>query len=207
MPPKKSVSQVAVSKQPGNSSENLEMATNVESPPSQLTKENVNRLDTNSDRRNSNSSVGSEAYSVNSGIQYSKGSRPSTASSSEPSSSEPSSRQSLEPSSIGQPVITPDPIPNSDDIYNLKISKKVQGYKDSINEYTVKPITGSTRDSAPNNYLFVFLGNNLINFFESTSNFELGATFSYSNKNYLPNNYISKKMILKVYFKLVKRSL
>ena len=156
MPPKKSVSQVAVSQQPrkiltGNSSENLEMATNV-SPPHQLTKENVNRLDTNSDRRNSNSSVGSKAYSVNSGKQYSAVSRPSTASSSESNSSEPSSRQSSVPSSIGQPIITPDSIPSSNDIYKIKKSKNVQGYKDSINADDVKSIGGSTRDRRQNNY-------------------------------------------------------
>ena len=225
MSQKKNVSQVAVSQQPrqiliGNSSENLKMATKVKSPPPlQLTKENVNRLDTNSDRRNSNSSVGSEAYSEKSGKQYSDVSRPSSSSSSESNSSEPSSRQSSVPSSFSEsPIITPDSIPNSDDIYKLKKSKKVQGYKDSISEDTVKPITGSTRDSHQNNYLFVFLGDDkssqhddkssqhdkLINFFESTSNFELGATFLYSNKTYLPNNYISKKNDFKSIFQISK---
>jgi hypothetical protein len=194
---------------------------NVESPPPQLTKENVNRLDTNSDRRNSNSSVGSEAYSVNSGIQYSKGSRLSTASSSEPNSrqssepsSEPNSRQSSEPSSepnsresLVPRVITPEPIPNSNTVYESiqkKFNDNIQQYTENISKVDPKPITESTRDSLQNNYLFVFLGDNLINFFESTSNFDLGATFSYSNQKYLPNNYISKKNDFKSIFQISK---
>ena len=79
----------------------------------------------------------------------------------------------------------------------------MQGHKESINADVVKSISGSTRDSPQNNYLFVFLEDNLINFFESTSNFELGDTFSYSNKNYLPNNYISKKNDFKSIFQII----
>jgi hypothetical protein len=199
MPPKKSQPPRQILTTNTIQNENI-----VESPP-QLTQKNLEIFNSNNSPRsddNRKTSVSSQAYSINSEKQYSKDSRPST---SAPNSSEPSSMQSSEPSSFSElPIITPDPIPKSNEIY--KLSQNMQGYKDSISEDTVKPITGSIRDSRQNNYLFVFLGDKLINFFESTGNFVLGATFSYSNKNYLPNNYISKKNDFKSIFQISKDS-
>ena len=211
MPPRKILT--------GNSSKNLKMATEVKRPlpHPQLTQKNLEEINSEnsapsddnspnsagSKASNSSRSVGSQAHSEKSGKQYNDVSRPSTSSSIE-LGSEPSSRQSSVPSSIEQPIITPDPIPKSESIYKFKTSQNMQGHKESINADVVKSISGSTRDSPQNNYLFVFLEDNLINFFESTSNFELGATFSYSNKNYLPNNYISKNNDFKSIFQISK---
>ena len=210
MPPRKILT--------GNSSKNLKMATEVKRPlpHPQLTQKNLEEINSEnsapsddnspnsagSKASNSSRSVGSQAHSEKSGKQYNDVSRPSTSSSIE-LGSEPSSRQSSVPSSIEQPIITPDSIPKSDEIYRIKTSQNMQGHKESINADVVKSISGSTRDSPQNNYLFVFLEDNLINFFESTSNFELGDTFSYSNKNYLPNNYISKKNDFKSIFQII----
>jgi hypothetical protein len=201
-----------------DSEKNMNMVKNVKSPsklteqnvksPSKLTEQNVKNLNISNNTARSDdspSSVGSKAYSENSEIQYSAVSRAS--------SSEPNSRQSSEPSSdtssrqsLVPRVITPEPIPNSDTVYKSIQEKfnEIQQYTESIIKDDPKPITGSTRDNPKNNYLFVFLKDNLINFFESFYDFELGATFSYSKQNYLPNNYISKKDNFKSIFQIQK---
>jgi hypothetical protein len=119
--------------------------------------------------------------------------RSSSPRSSSPRSSSPRSpSRSRSSSSVNseQPLI-PVPIPKSDAVYESiknKISKVKQKNTESIQFVPPKNISiGKREKTLPNYYLFVVLGEEIINFFESKINFKLGTTAG------LPNNYIFSK--------------
>lgn len=111
------------------------------------------------------------------------------------SSTPQSSRINLSPRS-SVPTLTPRQTQDASKIYNdIKETKTeiVQSSTDQLTKPVPKQIIEKEMDklNLPNYYMFVMQDNNIINIFESVSEFTLKSTNSYEAQSFFPNNYIT----------------
>ena len=170
-------------------------------PPSQLLtqanilKRSMNDETQNIKRKNSTSSVGSQAFTENSNdFEIPLTDLPSSPSSSRLSSnrSESSLLSSRSESSLPIPRRKKDAIK----IYQEIKAEKTQIHQsstDPLQPLTLKKIIEHEMDTnnLPNYYVFLIKDNKIINIFESTTEIILSSTYPYETHNFLPKNYIT----------------
>jgi hypothetical protein len=167
-------------------------------PTSKLTQENLASFSSNSsaiERKNSTSSVGSQAFTENSNDFE----IPLTDLQSSPSSSTLSSNRSessLSSSRSESSLPIPRKKKNAIQIYQEIKAEKTQIHQsstDPLQPLTLKKIIEHDMDinNLPNYYVFLIKDNKIINIFESTTEIILTSTYPYETHTFLPNNYIT----------------